>query len=1471
VTAYDRAGLSADSNPSNGVCIHSTALDNDYVKDGDAITIFDGLDQYQAFSEMDVQYQHSTRVAARWSFSCAITSTDCDCGTADIGAAYFTWAVIDEVSSEVLYEEEVVLALTASADSLPLIQSRRYKVRVTATSKAGMTTISHSDGFVYDATPPAVGGGLQLYLRPAPSPDLSISPGARVGPTVYQGSYSTLAATWVSACGEDAQIPVSRVSVAWGTTPGLADVAAFQPANTESECTAGGLASPCTLHTGLNLQVHQRYYAVYRCINDHGLASNITAELGTLAVQVGSSDTTTGEMQEYDSRAAEARGHGVEYSSSNGYFQQVYQREGSYGVRERQCITFSSSCTRTDSSCWFKLELRRKWNGESSSSVPVELGTFPEDTSAPARCYHSGCTGWVAPVVVQSARLNSLSHRPSVSSSLQSEVDAVVNPWSIHESVVISSHAVIDPISVLALGGSSSDWCVDFPATHGNLLEMVVLAEDGTDGTHIATVETMTDGALPFEPIGGTDEAWRPSQMTGSFDLDYQSRTDSVSVKWHFTDSETPLRHVCGLVSTATSVVGGMMFEQIYPVPIVQGTPCPGPATSDSSESNMVLQGASNFELTEAPGTRQYVFIKVCNQAGGCTYHRSDGFETDGDRPVINYVHDQTVGMRSAVEVDYTSQGASLHASWSAMDSDSGILRYEWAIGHEPYRLDCPTCGGEEIMSFTPYYSRALENGGYERVIIGNTDQQNATIHELELEDGLFYVTVRAIDRAGNVGIRSSDGIYVSSALGHRGGKVWVKNQASELGSLVYQSSRSHLRAEWGQFRERSDTAQGAISSFEWAIGTSADGVDVQDFTPVRGTDAARDNLWLDRGGRYFVSVRATNYAGIVRLISSTAVEIDDTPPQFGAVFDGEIGVVRELEDPLAPDYNNRAYRSLSVNNDVDFTRSRTFHGRWANFTDPESYVLSYHWAVSTYPRGSNIRPFVDVGLNQAGSFTASNAADGPAPGVKYFVSVKAFNGAGLFSSFTSDGIIHDFDAPMVTIDAFGESSVYITLDASACSNTSLSHNEGHADTRAFRYTHAATWLCVEWPQAFVEWESGIHHYEWAVEYTPLHAIEANSTAFVQLPSHQTSVLADLTLLSIPSGSEMAVVVRAVNRAGGVSSARSSSVNLAFNPPTIPNCTAANCIDDGWSGYTTSVPTSAPTTTPTSAPTDVPTDTPTGTPTDAPTDTPTDTPTAPTDMPTAAPTGVPTGAPTDMPTDTPTDAPSAAPTDSPTDVPTDVPTSAPTDVPTGTPTDVPTSMPTLPGCDNGARTGSETGIDCGGPECPGCDDGEDCLGHSDCLSNNCMDSTCTTAAPTDVPTSAPTDVPTGTPTDVPTGTPTTDSPTDSPTGAPSDAPTDAPTGAPTGTPTDVPTSAPTDVPTDSPTDAGDTNAPTPAPTSDYPYECVVRSAKYQASRIGVELTFDRFDTPRDGESGIEFYEWAVGTTPRSHDLQNFTN
>jgi hypothetical protein len=40
------------------------------------------------------------------------------------------------------------------------------------------------------------------------------------------------------------------------------------------------------------------------------------------------------------------------------------------------------------------------------------------------------------------------------------------------------------------------------------------------------------------------------------------------------------------------------------------------------------------------------------------------------------------------------------------------------------------------------------------------------------------------------------------------------------------------------------------------------------------------------------------------------------------------------MENPLTPDYSSRAYRSFRTNNDTDFTGSRSFHGRWANFTD---------------------------------------------------------------------------------------------------------------------------------------------------------------------------------------------------------------------------------------------------------------------------------------------------------------------------------------------------------------------------------------------------------------------------------------------------------------------------------------------------------------------------------------------------------
>ncbi|MCY1058745.1 hypothetical protein [Nannocystis sp. SCPEA4] len=48
-----------------------------------------------------------------------------------------------------------------------------------------------------------------------------------------------------------------------------------------------------------------------------------------------------------------------------------------------------------------------------------------------------------------------------------------------------------------------------------------------------------------------------------------------------------------------------------------------------------------------------------------------------------------------------------------------------------------------------------------------------------------------------------------------------------------------------------------------------------------------------------------------------------------------------------------------------------------------------------------------------------------------------------------------------------------------------------------------------------------------------------------------------------------------------------------------------------------------------------------------------------------------------------------------------------------------------PGCDDGVQNGGELGVDCGGPCGSTCEDGQDCVVDGDCVSQFCLDGTCT--------------------------------------------------------------------------------------------------------------------------------------------------
>ena len=75
--------------------------------------------------------------------------------------------------------------------------------------------------------------------------------------------------------------------------------------------------------------------------------------------------------------------------------------------------------------------------------------------------------------------------------------------------------------------------------------------------------------------------------------------------------------------------------------------------------------------------------------------------------------------------------------------------------------------------------------------------------------------------------------------------------------------------------------------------------------------------------------------------------------------------------------------------------RTAAFDAHWAGFTDDESGIVKYEWAVGSGPRPSQqVMAFEDVGTATSASCSTEKCLH-LEDGVTYYVTVRAWNGAG--------------------------------------------------------------------------------------------------------------------------------------------------------------------------------------------------------------------------------------------------------------------------------------------------------------------------------------------------------------------------------------------------------------------------------------------------------------------------------------------
>ena len=223
----------------------------------------------------------------------------------------------------------------------------------------------------------------------------------------------------------------------------------------------------------------------------------------------------------------------------------------------------------------------------------------------------------------------------------------------------------------------------------------------------------------------------------------------------------------------------------------------------------------------------------------------------------------------AAKDIDYTSSVSSLAAAWPSSD-----IRDQFP--------DLP----QEALSFLWSISTQAAYLGCSGAIACSTIVTRAEImiaRNLRLKEGnTYYVCFKL--QFGHTAC--SNGVMVDRSP-PSGGLV---RAGLPLPGYPYSASTSALSVRWTDFVDA-----GGVAGFDLGIGLGhSQKNDVLAFSASSNYQTADglayiEGLELQHGFTYFVEVKATDYTGLVHIVTSNPVTIDITPPVAGSVFVGSL------------------------------------------------------------------------------------------------------------------------------------------------------------------------------------------------------------------------------------------------------------------------------------------------------------------------------------------------------------------------------------------------------------------------------------------------------------------------------------------------------------------------------------------------------------------------------------------------------
>ncbi|XP_055997828.1 uncharacterized protein LOC125647098 [Ostrea edulis] len=309
-----------------------------------------------------------------------------------------------------------------------------------------------------------------------------------------------------------------------------------------------------------------------------------------------------------------------------------------------------------------------------------------------------------------------------------------------------------------------------------------------------------------------------------------------------------------------------------------------------------------------------------------------------------------------------------IEACWKKVfvDPESTVDYFMWAIGSQP--------GSDDIMVFTREESECGEN---------------SKRNPLDLKEGhAYYISVKAINKAGLMSLATS-WAYTVDVSPPIAGHIYDGVPGTAHADIDFQTDMSALNVYWeGVFDPHS-----AIQVYYVSVGTCPTCDDVVSRQALGIVNSFRlEQVHFGAGLTYYTSLTACNTAELCTTVLTDGVIMDNSPPSFGLVMDG------------------------TRDRDTEYQSIRTYIGvKWQGFVDPQSGLDHYVWWAGTSPGGNDILSERKVHLTMtAMSFNMSSELP---VGKRIYVTVRAYNKAGLFTDSTSNGFVVDITAPVISND----------------------------------------------------------------------------------------------------------------------------------------------------------------------------------------------------------------------------------------------------------------------------------------------------------------------------------------------------------------------------------------------------------------------------------------------------------------------